>query len=455
MNRTRLTEVFTHRAHGLTGAVVASRFAHPVRGPVACPAAPLLGAWLADRLPGVRYADLIAHPGLLAGPGPLVPDRLASGLRKPVGEDREAEAGRILAAVTYLDGTAALGLAVATGDPGAARLAREAVAVWSRAMRTRRVFLPTASVPCGARPTVAPVPASRTGTAIGAGAGAGATPVTPPGAEGECGADRPPCPASRLAERAVRAFHARGDTVVMVGDAHPGDRREEARGGEPGGPGKGRGPAADPTVPGRGPTVRVGTPEEAGALPELDGSRLSYVVRPCAPVEEAVRVVARLRELFPLLRGQHPEEWCYRASDAAEAIRSAAAASDLVVLLGASRGTAEPAVRSGGGAVVRLSSLADLRPELLAPAATVTVVEAPEGPAAGGPTATGLARALSGLGPVGIVRRTVTTRPEPAFPMRPEPAFPEPSVGPFAAAGPLAVASVFPRSADEPVDAVD
>lgn len=182
-----------------------------------------------------------------------------------------------------------------------------------------------------------------------------------------------------VVRRRVREFAARGDTVAQVGPAQI-------------------------RLPG---TVAVPTVADVTGLTGVDPERLSFVIVPGTPVEEAAVVLAALRSRFPRLRGQHPDELGYAASDRQDAMRSVAAASDLVLICG------QPAhvdtLRLGGWTgqpVQPVSDAGQLRAEWLAAAATVGIgVAASARPG----VVDDVVAVLSGLGPLSVARRSVRT----------------------------------------------
>jgi 4-hydroxy-3-methylbut-2-enyl diphosphate reductase len=310
--------------------VVASEFAHPRRGPVRCPAAPLVREGL--RGSGRRVRSGRVH---VPSPGP--------------GQDT-GEA--VFFMVSYVDPAGhvvGFGAAVRADDPEGCAAAQTAVDAWSGILRTRRALLAAAPT-CG------------DGT----------------------------CPAAARAAVKVREYADRGDTVVLIG-----------RRGQVATDLLNRAPAA---------TVLVESELHVDGLTGIDPDRLSFVVPPGLPVEQAGEVLAALRARFPRLRGQHPDELCYAASDRREALRSVATASDLLLVCG---DPDSPEIEelagwstSLGRRTRRISTLGELRPEWLASAATVGV-------AGGSPGRPGVAgdvvEVLSGLGPLSVVHRRVTT----------------------------------------------
>lgn len=387
---------------------VAVSAVHPVRGPVRCPAAPLVAAEL----------ERLGHPtglgALLLGP-PVV--------RPPRRGGAAGSGSAVVFAATYVDvdGTVA-GVAVAGGpDLGADVLeaAERSVREWAALFRTRRVLVAETAGTCA-------------------------------GTEGAAAS----CAAAARARETVAEFLRRGDTVVRIGSGGPGGGGGGGGGGaaELGagdgagdGAGEGAGPGAEPGAgegvgPGAGGGAGEGGGDGAGDGPGdgagdgpgrlvafdagrpverqlarlravADPDRVSFAVRPCTPVDDVVPVVAALREAFPRLRGQHPDQWCYRSADRRDAVRALAAASDVVLLLG----RPDPDLLAGppGPAAVRpVAAVRDVRRAWLAGSATVGVAAGPETPAG---LLAGVTEALSGLGPYSVVRqesrRRVVVRP--------------------------------------------
>ncbi|MEV7928302.1 hypothetical protein [Kitasatospora sp. NPDC088779] len=337
MNRSRLTEQ-SDVASGPDGPItVLSGYVHPTRGPVTCPAAPLVAGWLHER----GFAARIGAGGIL-----------------PAGR------GGRLFATTYIDlDGAVVGIAVIAPARQEA-VAAEAVRVWSATVRTRRLIVCASAPACGPTPVVPSQPLNR----------------LPPSAGG---AGQAECPRAAATWAAVRQYEVRGDTVLVLGGGFA---------------------PADPAAQQAG---RVRVPDVAGAqaLRSVDPERLSFVQHPCSPVEEVAEILGVLRARFPLLRGQHPDQWCYRSSDRRRAVRAVAESSDLVLVSAGS--TLAASIRSG--AFVAFNGLNALRPEEIAAAATVGVI-APLRAAEGAVDATdAVVGAIGGLGPVSVAyHRTVT-----------------------------------------------
>ncbi|BAJ33060.1 MULTISPECIES: hypothetical protein [Kitasatospora] len=357
MNRPQRTEWFAAVADD--GLVVVSAFTHPGRGPVECPAAPLVSAWLNARGVPNRIAPLTGGPGrAVAGPG-------SGG-----GEGQ-------LAATTYPapDGRI-LGLAV-LAPTLFADTAGTAVSTWGGCLRTRRLVVPELVPHCDG--SLAPGPS------------APASALT----------DGNSCPSLAGAREAAFRHRAEHRTVLLLGAPHDTASAMTC-------------PVPDPT-PG---LIPIPDPDAAARLAVADPRNLAFVVAPCADVRNVSRVVAVLRERFPLLRGQHPDQWCYRATDNQHVLEAAVRHSDLVL---STLGT--PLRAPHVGRLVNVRSLADLRPPDLARATTVTLVGPPLPPAPGtGPTVADLTGVLTGLGPTSVVRQRF--RSEVAVPAAAPPAHP-------------------------------
>ncbi|MFF7635208.1 hypothetical protein ACFZB9_18935 [Kitasatospora sp. NPDC008050] len=396
MNKTRLTEEFAVRPPLAGGLAVLTAFRHPRRGRVSCPAAPLVAAWLRRRSSGVR---LTGYAPDLGGAGAV---------DQPVG------CGRVFT-ISYLDESdhaghadhagRAVGIAVHAA-PGLLEIGASAVRAWSAALRTRRLFLPVSggartSGPCTSGPcTSGPCTSGPCGGEPGArepgvgdpGAGgpwaAGPGPAWPT----QSAAARPsaaepaaPCPHATATWRTVHGFLARGDTVLLLGT---------------GAGGTATGPLSP--VGAAGLVLAVRTVAAAHHITVPDPDRLSFAQLPCSATEEIAAILAVLRARFPRLRGQHPDQWCYAASDTRAAVRAAMAESDLTLVL--PHGAAGGSAWYPPGRRLHLGELGDLVPEVLAPAATLTLLP-PSGHAVRSPGPEEVIEALSGLGPLSVVRR--------------------------------------------------
>ena len=397
MNRTLLFQVLPTGPTLARGRVaVLDRFVHAERGEVRCPAAVALAADLGERLgrgAAVTRGEVVA------------------------GSD---SGGSVTVCVSYLDRDGhAIGLAAAvrTRDYEAIDIVQQTMRSWAAAMRTRRVL-------------IADQPGCMTGE----------------------------CPHRRMAHASVLDFTDRGDTVVLIADRGHGQvgAVEEA--------------TAELIMAARnvgGSTVVVGGPGEVASLEtepkresesgsgleteskrelktesktglktglksepkmKIDPDALSFVIVPGIRIEAAMPTLYRLREQFPRLRGQHPDEYCYAASDLHESVRSVAEASERLLVVAGSVEEAMSAADAHGVPWHPVLSPADLRPSHLA-AGTLGLIVAggsgrnPDRDAVPDPVNPlefnllefSLLDVLAGLGPLSVRRRGVRTE---AYPQR-------------------------------------
>lgn len=388
--------------------VVVTWFEHPERGPVRCSAAPLVAASLRRRGLSVRTTHLSPHPA----PGP---------------EDA------VMFTVSYLDPTGnavGFGVAAHVADHVALSVAHDSVEAWATALRTRRVLVAETSPMCGgarrARQMVEHV-LDRTDRRVyllgNPGAGTrepaelehrgvvsadsldqvpdDATLVIPAhgatlavraeaGARGIEVVDAT-CPLVATAHANVRRFADDGDRVVLVGKA---------------------GHAATPAFVGQAPdaAVLVESVDDVAGL-QTEQEPMSYVVEGGLVIEDAARVVAALRSRHPRIRGAHPDGLCYAASDHAETVRTVASACDVMFVLHAEGSTdcqeLIDSTTSCGAEVHAVANLGEIRFDWLVGAGTVglasTVSAHPH-------LREQVITALSGLGPLSTVHRTVQTK---------------------------------------------
>ncbi len=97
--------------------------------------------------------------------------------------------------------------------------------------------------------------------------------------------------------------------------------------------------------------VLVESPEDVDAL-SLDTSKLAYLTQTTLSVDDANRIIARLKERFPQIVGPPKEDICYATQNRQEAVRILARDADVVLVLGSqnssnSRRLAELADESG------------------------------------------------------------------------------------------------------------
>jgi 4-hydroxy-3-methylbut-2-enyl diphosphate reductase len=409
MNRSAVRE-FPASCAGVTpGAVlVATQLGDQAHSALPSPAAGLVGALLQRKGGQVRYA-----------PVPHYDD--------PVHND----GGAVLFVATcqQRDGTmAAVAAITAAADRVAAAAARSAIQEWSAVFDTRRLVAAPSPWCDGARQALAmarrAVEGRRTVHVYGQLAGSqesvselaergavfvsslaevpdGGTVIFP--AHGVAAQQRAEaearglevidatCPLVARTHAETTRLAARGDDVVLIGQlSHP--------------------VVAGITGAAPGRISVVSTPAGTSGLQVADSRRVSYVLQPGIPVEESTGVTAALRSRFPALRSPHPDGFCYAASDRVETIRAMAADCDVIFVLGSADSPdtrqLSALARSRGARAQVVSELGDVVPATLA---GVTAVGVAESTSARPALAAELTWALSGLGPLSVLSRRVST----------------------------------------------
>jgi 4-hydroxy-3-methylbut-2-en-1-yl diphosphate reductase len=393
--------------------VVPTQVGDPARGPLPCPAAPLIAGSLQRR--GLRCA---------LGPVPRLDD---------AGSDAGGAAVYLATCGQRDGGTAALAAAAAPDDRLAAAAAQAAVAEWAAVTGTRRLLLAGSpwcggalraleatrrmvtehGVPAG-RPVhiygeLAAPPEALAGLAAGgavvvsslAGLAPGDLIVFP--AQGV-----PPDVAAQAADQGLTVLDA---TCPLVARAQEEAARLAGRGDDLLLVGLAAGAAAagiTARAPGRATVVE--TAAGTAALQVTDARRVSYLLQPGIPVEFAAPVTAALRSRFPAARGPHPDGFCYAPSDRVQAIRAVAAGSDLMLILGdpdsADARQASALARDCGARTHVIAAAGDLTPALLGGISAIGMAESTSAPSA---LAGQVVAALSGLGPLSVARRQVST----------------------------------------------
>lgn len=409
MNRSAVREFLAPDTSVAPGEVlVPTEIGDPVRGALPSPAAPLVGGTLLRKGTRVSYAPV----GHCADPA-----------------DNVGGATVFVATCQQRDGsTAAVAAAASATDRMAVAAARSAVEEWSAVFGTRRLLAAASPWCSGAtraldetrravagRRTVhiygqlAADPESLAGLADQGAVfvdslddiPAGGTVLFPAhGVSAEVRAAAAArgleiidatCPLVAWVHGEARKFAERGDDVVLVGQP---------------------GYAAVAGITGQAPgkVSLVSSPASTAALQVTDPRRVSYLLQPGIPVEDTAAVTAALRSRFPALHGPHPDGFCYAASDRAETVRAIASSCDVMLVLGAatSPDTRQlSALARGSGVRTHVVGQAgDLTPAVLSSAGIVGLAESQS---AGSTLAREVTEAISGLGPLSVASRRVTT----------------------------------------------
>jgi 4-hydroxy-3-methylbut-2-enyl diphosphate reductase len=409
MNRSAVREFSAPGTSVAAGEVlIPTEIGDPVRGPLPGPAAPLVGGSLLRKGTRVRY-EPVTH---CSDPG-----------------QGEGGATVFVATCAQRDGsTAAVAAAASPADRVAVAAARSAVDEWSAVFGTRRL-LAAGSPWCSgasqalaeARKAVADRPTvhvygqlAADEQAISGLAAQGAVFVTaldevpdgatvvfpahgvPAGVRAEA-AERgldvidATCPLVAGVHAEARKFAERGDDLVLIGQA---------------------GHAAAPGILGQAPgrTTVVSTPASTATLRVSDPKRVSYLLQPGLPVEDAGPVTAALRSRFPALHAPHPDGFCYAASDRAETIRAIASAADVMLVLGSADSPDTRHVcglaRDCGAKTHVIAETGDIVPAVLGGTSAIGIAESTS---AVRDLADQVTEALSGLGPLSVTSRRVST----------------------------------------------
>jgi len=409
MNRSTAREFAAPQARVEPGEVlVPTEIGDPVRGALACPAAPLVSGTL--RRKGKRVSHAPAGP--CADPG-------------------QDGGGAALFVATCLrrDGsTVAVAAAASPADRVAVAAARSAVDEWSAVVGTRSLLAADSPWCSGATRALAVVRRALEGRrtvhvyheiagdpdAIAGLAGRGAVFVrsldeVPDGASVVFPAHG--VPAEVRAEAAARGLDVIDATCPLVAGVHAEARKVAEHGDDLvliGQPGHRAVAGIVAQAPAR--TALVSSPGSTATLQVTDSRRVSYLLQPGIPVEDAAPVAAALRSRFPAVRGPNPDGFCYAASDRAESIRVIASASDVMLVVGAADSPdsrhLHGLARDGGARAHIIEEAGDIEPAMLS---GVSVIGLAESTSARPALAGQVTEALSGLGPLSVTRRRVIT----------------------------------------------
>ena len=80
--------------------------------------------------------------------------------------------------------------------------------------------------------------------------------------------------------------------------------------------------------------VLVESPEDVAGLTVVDESKVAYLTQTTLSVDDANRIIARLRERFPQVASPPKEDICYATQNRQEAVSLLAAEADLTLVLG-------------------------------------------------------------------------------------------------------------------------
>ena len=199
------------------------------------------------------------------------------------------------------------------------------------------------------------------------------------------------CPLVAKVHAEARRFVAEGYHVVLIG--HAGHEEVEGTLGE---------------APGA--VVLVETVADVARLRPADPGKVAYLMQTTLSADEAGEIVDALLERFPEARGPGSDDICYATTNRQQAVRAVAKEADLVLVAGSANSSnsvrlVETAQRAGIPAYL-VDGPEDIELGWLAGASVIGVTAGASAPHA----AVGqIVAALSGLGPVEVSERVVTT----------------------------------------------
>ncbi|MEX1232803.1 MAG: 4-hydroxy-3-methylbut-2-enyl diphosphate reductase [Planctomycetaceae bacterium] len=121
----------------------------------------------------------------------------------------------------------------------------------------------------------------------------------------------------------------------------------------------------------------VETPEDVDTLPFSANDKIAYLTQTTLSIEEAGRVIDRLKQRYPHVESPPKDDICYATTNRQEAVSKLAVDADVVVILGSQNSSNSKRLMELGSAIGRPAYLVDgaheLKPEWFANARTVLV----------------------------------------------------------------------------------
>jgi 4-hydroxy-3-methylbut-2-enyl diphosphate reductase len=130
--------------------------------------------------------------------------------------------------------------------------------------------------------------------------------------------------------------------------------------------------------------VLVDSPEEVDRLEVPAASKLAYLTQTTLSVDDANRIIARLKQRFPHIVGPPKEDICYATQNRQEAVRMLSAAANVVLVLGSQNSSNSQRLKELAGeqgvAGYLIDGQADIDPTWFSPADTVVVTAGASAP---------------------------------------------------------------------------
>jgi 4-hydroxy-3-methylbut-2-en-1-yl diphosphate reductase len=199
------------------------------------------------------------------------------------------------------------------------------------------------------------------------------------------------CPLVAKVHAEARRFAADGYLVALIG--HAGHEEVEGTLGE---------------APGS--MALVESPADVARLRPADPGKVAYLMQTTLAVDEAAEVASALTGRFPAARAPGSDDICYATTNRQQAIRAVAAESDLVLVAGSANSSnsvrlVETAQRAGTPAHL-IDGPSDIQLGWLTGVSTIGLTAGASAPPA---VVDDIITALSGLGPVEVSERVITT----------------------------------------------
>ncbi|MEM8770698.1 MAG: 4-hydroxy-3-methylbut-2-enyl diphosphate reductase [Pseudomonadota bacterium] len=124
-----------------------------------------------------------------------------------------------------------------------------------------------------------------------------------------------------------------------------------------------------------GSMTLVEDPSDVSTLPDRQGPK-AYATQTTLSVDDAAETIKALKMRFPDIIGPSKEDICYATSNRQEAVKAAAAGTDLFVILGSetssnSKRLVETALRAGAAQAVLINDVSELNAAVLSDVGTI------------------------------------------------------------------------------------
>jgi 4-hydroxy-3-methylbut-2-en-1-yl diphosphate reductase len=199
------------------------------------------------------------------------------------------------------------------------------------------------------------------------------------------------CPLVSKVHAEARRFASTGHLVALIG--HAGHEEVEGTVGE---------------APGA--IALIETPEDVAALRPADPGKVAYLMQTTLAIDEASDISSALRRRFPDARAPGSDDICYATTNRQYAVRAIAAEAGLILVAGSANSSnsvrlVETARRAGTPAYL-IDGPSDIQLGWLAGVRTIGLTAGASAPPA---VVSDIISALSGLGPVEVSERVITT----------------------------------------------